>query len=123
MFTLAVFNVLAHNRDDHARQFSFLMARDGAWRMAPAYDLTWSSGPGGEHSSSVLGYGKDIARSHLIDLGKQADMKEQDIAEVIDRAQTAIINWKMFAGEYGVGRQSTNIIATALAAVITAQKG
>ena len=123
MFTLAVFNVLAHNRDDHARQFSFLMARDGAWRMAPAYDLTWSSGPGGEHSSSVLGYGKDIARSHLIDLGKQADMKEQDIAEVIDRAQTAISNWKMFAGEYGVGRQSTNIIATALAAVITAQKG
>ncbi len=68
MFVLAVFNVLTHNRDDHARQFSYTMERDGTWRLAPAYDLTWSSGPGGEHSTSVMGHGKDITRAHLIDL-------------------------------------------------------
>ena len=67
MFKLAVFNVLAHNRDDHARQFGFLMERDGTWRLAPAYDLTFARGPGGEHTTSVLGRGKDIARSHLLD--------------------------------------------------------
>lgn len=117
MFTLAVFNVLAHNRDDHARQFSFIMERDGVWRMAPAYDLTWSFGPGGEHSSSVLGCGKDITRAHLTNLGKKADMKEQDIAQVIERAQDATSKWKTFASDYDVGRQSTHMIASGLAKI------
>ena len=48
MYRLAVFNVLAHNRDDHGKNFSFLMSNTGAWKFAPAYDLTFSSGPGGE---------------------------------------------------------------------------
>ena len=117
MFTLAVFNVLAHNRDDHARQFSFLMERNGAWRMAPAYDLTWSFGPGGEHSSSVLGHGKNITRDHLIELGKKADMKKPEIINVIERAQEAISKWEIFANSYGTSRQSTKLIAAALAKV------
>ncbi|MAZ90820.1 MAG: phosphatidylinositol kinase, partial [Maricaulis sp.] len=54
MYRLAVFNVLARNRDDHAKQFSFLMDRDGRWSLAPAYDLVFTDGPGGEHSTSVL---------------------------------------------------------------------
>lgn len=114
MFTLAVFNVLAHNRDDHARQFSFVMERDGAWRMAPAYDLTWSSGPRGEHSSSVLGHGKDITRDHLIELGKKADMKEPDVIKVIEQTRTAIGKWGILASKYGASRQSTNLIAASL---------
>jgi len=117
MFTLAVFNVLAHNRDDHARQFSFMMERDGRWRLAPAYDLTWSSGPGGEHSSSVLGHGKNITREHLIKLGEKAGMKRPDTINVIENARAAISKWKIFAGTYGVGRQSTHMVAAALVRV------
>ena len=55
MFALATFNVLSHNRDDHARQFTFLMSRDGKWRLAPAYDLTFATGPGGEHTTRSWG--------------------------------------------------------------------
>jgi serine/threonine-protein kinase HipA len=44
MYRLAVFNVLSHNRDDHAKNFSFLMDNHGEWKLAPAYDLTFSSG-------------------------------------------------------------------------------
>jgi len=117
MFTLAVFNVLAHNRDDHARQFSFIMERDGTWRMAPAYDLTWSSGPGGEHSSAVLGYGKNITRAQLIELGKKADMKDRDASRVIECVEGALGKWKSIASEYGVSRESANMIAAALAKV------
>jgi len=117
MFTLAVFNVLAHNRDDHARQFSFMMERDGTWRLAPAYDLTWSSGPGGEHSSSVLGHGKNITREHLIKLGEKAGMKKPDTINVIENARAAISKWKIFAGTYGVSRQSTHMVAAALVRV------
>jgi len=55
MYRLAVFNVLAHNRDDHAKNFSFLMDAHGKWTLSPAYDLTFSSGPGGEQSTMVMG--------------------------------------------------------------------
>ncbi len=48
-FRRMVFNVLAHNRDDHVCQHAYLMDDKGEWRLAPAFDLTFSHGPGGEH--------------------------------------------------------------------------
>jgi len=117
MFVLAVFNVLTHNRDDHARQFSYTMARDGTWKLAPAYDLTWCAGPGGEHSTSVLGHGKDITRAQLLELGKKAELKAQDAKEIIERVEAAVCNWQVYAGEYGVGRDSADMITKSLAQV------
>lgn len=55
MFRLAVFNVLAHNRDDHSKYFSFVMDSTGSWKLSPAYDLTFASGPNGEQSTMVCG--------------------------------------------------------------------
>ena len=37
-----VFNVLAVNQDDHVKNISFLMDRNGKWRLSPAYDITYS---------------------------------------------------------------------------------
>jgi len=48
MYRLACFNLFAHNRDDHAKNFSFLLNKDNQWKLSPAYDLTFSYGPGGE---------------------------------------------------------------------------
>lgn len=57
MFRLMAFNVFADNKDDHARNFSFIY-RDGRWRLAPAYDLTpFPEGYHGEHATSVNGNG------------------------------------------------------------------
>jgi len=117
MFTLAVFNVLSHNRDDHGRQFSYLMDGHGTWRLAPAYDLTFAPGPGGEHSTSVLGHGKDITRAHLRELGRNADLKDREADEIIDRVSATTGNWKQFADEAGVSRESTAMIADAIMAV------
>ncbi len=114
MYTLAVFNVLAHNRDDHARQFTYLMGRDGNWRLAPAYDLTFAPGPGGEHSTSVLGQGEGITRDHLTTLGRHADLVERDIRGIIDRVTGAVADWERFASACDVGDQSRSRIATVL---------
>lgn len=46
MFRRAAFNLFAHNRDDHGRQFAYLMDRTGNWSLAPAYDLAYADGPG-----------------------------------------------------------------------------
>ena len=115
MYVLGVFNVLAHNRDDHARQFSFILQRDGTWRMAPAYDLTFSHGPGGEHSTTVLGHGKGITRANLIELGEVADINAQDAAEIIERTASVVGRWRSYAAEHAVSKASTGMIAKALA--------
>ena len=114
MFALAAFNVLAHNRDEHARQFAFLLERDGFWRLAPAYDLTFSSGPGGEHATSVLGQGKGVARDHLQELGKYADLSAVETTRVVDRAATAVADWNRFARDRDVSTASRTRIAAAL---------
>lgn len=53
MFRRMVFNVLTDNKDDHAKNFSFI-CREGKWSLAPAYDLTLcKTGYHGEHATSV----------------------------------------------------------------------
>ena len=41
-FKTMLFNLVFSNRDDHSRNFSFLMDRHNNWQYAPAYDLTFS---------------------------------------------------------------------------------
>ena len=90
MFRLAVFNLFAHNRDDHTKNFSFLLDKDNNWQLAPAYDLTFSQGPGGEHSTTYLGEGKNPTQEHLIKLANKHNIKNADdvmseIKGVVDR--------------------------------------
>jgi serine/threonine-protein kinase HipA len=69
-FERCIFNVIMHNRDDHSRNFAFRMNEQGLWKLSPAFDLTYSFGPGGEHSTSVAGHGKSITRAHLMQVAK-----------------------------------------------------
>jgi serine/threonine-protein kinase HipA len=71
MFLLAVFNVLAHNRDDHAKNFSYLMDEKGKWTLSPAYDLTFSSGPRMEQSTTVMGEGRNPGIEHLQEIRRR----------------------------------------------------
>ncbi len=43
MFKTMLFNLVFANRDDHSRNFSFLMDKDCSWSYAPSYDLTYSA--------------------------------------------------------------------------------
>ena len=75
MYTLMCFNVFAHNRDDHSNNFSFLCDQ-GNWRLAPAYDLTYSHSLGGEHATTVAGEGRDPGLEDILRVAKKAGMKE-----------------------------------------------
>ena len=113
MFRLATFNVLAHNRDDHAKNFAFLMQEDGTWNLSPAYDLTFSAGPGGEQSTMVMGEGRSPGTTHLLKLAEAFDIKEGH--QIIDKVQGTIALWKTFADEAGVSATSKKQIARAIA--------
>ncbi|MEA3353946.1 MAG: HipA domain-containing protein [Campylobacterota bacterium] len=43
MVKILLFNAIFGNRDDHSKNFSFLMNSGGIWAFAPAYDLTYTS--------------------------------------------------------------------------------
>ena len=66
MFRRMVFNVLTDNKDDHAKNFSFI-CREGTWSLAPAYDLTrCSNGYNGEHATSVNNNGNPTIEDMLV---------------------------------------------------------
>lgn len=110
MFRLAIFNVFAHNRDDHSKNFSFLMDEKGTWKVAPAYDLTWSIGPGGEHSTMVMGEGRAPTRDHLFALGKEIDLSEKYIGHAMDEVSEAISSWQSHAANAGLSKTATDMV-------------
>jgi serine/threonine-protein kinase HipA len=81
-----VFNVAFHNRDDHSKNISFRLDAARHWQLAPAYDLTFSVGPGGEHHMDVCGEGRDVTRAHLLRLAKEGDVKSGFASACIDEA-------------------------------------
>ena len=116
-FRHAVFNVLAHNRDDHLRQFAFLRTERG-WQRAPAYDLTHSDGPGGEHTLLVAGEGRAPGRAALRRAAAAAAVSPGDAERAISDVVDAVSRWRSFAAEAGVGRTSTTRIGAAIKAAL-----
>lgn len=114
MYQLAVFNVLAHNRDDHSKNFSFLMDRAGNWRLAPAYDLTFSFGPSGEQSTMVMGEGRNPGVQHLLKLGQQAHITSTRMHEIIEQTQFSLSKWPELARAHGVSEQTTTSVKAKL---------
>lgn len=113
-FRNAVFNVLSHNRDDHSKNFSFLMDQQGNWTVSPAYDLTFSSGPAGEHSTMIMGEGKNPTKAHLLKLAGTVGIKQDKALEIIDQVLAATQKWDDFATEVGVSKLQNKNIGDAL---------
>ncbi|MFJ4158027.1 type II toxin-antitoxin system HipA family toxin [Pseudomonas sp. NPDC089752] len=84
-FERAVFNVAFNNRDDHPKNFSYLMSRDGQWTLAPAYDVTFCEGPGGYHQMDVMGEALAIDRKAMLALALEAEIPDKTAAAIIDR--------------------------------------
>ena len=65
LFRRVTLNVLEHNRDDHLKNFGFLMDAQGRWSLAPFYDFTYSDGPNGWQTLSVAGAGENPTQADL----------------------------------------------------------
>jgi serine/threonine-protein kinase HipA len=118
-FRRMVFNVLAHNRDDHTRQHAFLMDAAGDWRLAPAYDLTYAAGPGGEHYLEIDGEGRKPARAHVDALASRHGLSAKLVNTIVDDVRAAIADWGRFAKFAGVSPASNILVAKAHARVAT----
>ena len=91
MFRRMCFNVFAHNRDDHSKNFSFVYDTESeTWRLSPAYDLTYSTTYYGEHTTSVDGNGQDPGETELLTVGVQAGMKKKQCQEIINEIKQRV---------------------------------
>ena len=81
LFRVMCFNVYAHNRDDHSRNFSFL-CRNGVWRLSPAYDLTYSNSIGGEHATTVNGNGVNPGMKEILEVARRNNLEVDRAAEI-----------------------------------------
>lgn len=105
---LAAFNVFVHNRDDHSKNISYLMDSKGNWQLAPAYDLTYSNSSHGMHSTTVAREGANPSKSHLLELAKEFRVKNAN--QIIEQVADAVSQWKLFAKNTGVTRESMDLI-------------
>jgi serine/threonine-protein kinase HipA len=110
-----VFNVVAKNCDDHTKNVSFVMNRDGQWSLSPAYDISYAHDPQGrwcfQHQMSINGKFADFNFDDLEKVGKMQGIKKYKsiIAQICDTvnkwpdyAKTAGIEKKIYAS---IGKQ------------------
>ena len=117
VFRRMTFNVAAANCDDHTKNFTFLLPKDGTWRLSPAYDVTHA------HASS-----SKWTRQHLMSVnGKSTGITKEDLREVGERFAApgasavrkqvleAVAQWPSFASEAGLPEATMDQISLDLA--------
>jgi serine/threonine-protein kinase HipA len=125
-FRRMIFNIVAHNRDDHVKNFAFLMDDTGTWTLSPAYDLVFSTGPGGEHSMTIDGEGRSPERARCIALAIRHGISAEDASAIIEHVTSAVTAWPAVARDAGVRKTRISEISRAhrsVALVGTPAKG
>ena len=118
VFRRMVFNVLSNNTDDHNKNFSFIMQRDGSWRLSSAYDITYILDSGGylpneDRCLYIRAKLRGITYDDVVQFARDNGIRRPDaiIRDVIE----ALKRFRSFATKNGVrdewiGRVETTII-------------
>lgn len=109
LYKRMVFNEVAKNYDDHVKNISFLMDRSGVWRLAPAYDMTFSYRPDSiwtsRHQMRINGKRDDLTVEDLRVCGRNMDISDKRIKEIIGNVVEVVGNWAKYAECAGVSEK------------------
>lgn len=100
MYRIMIFNIVFANRDDHSKNFSYLMDKNATWRAAPAYDLTFA--PSAKHQM-LFDYKpvSEINRKHLIKIADEFNIR--NAGDIIDRTLAVKNDYlRPMSAEYGI---------------------
>ena len=114
LFRRAVFNYLAGVTDDHDKNISFTMTDDGIWRLAPAYDVTFTVNYknrfiGDRHAMLIGNADKLVSRDQLLRLADENDVRNADI--IISQVINALRSFRQKAEEVSVNSIFIDIIS------------
>lgn len=108
LFRRMVFNIVARNHDDHAKNFGFMLRGD-KWGLAPAYDLAYSYKPGSKwvnsHWMNLNGKRDDFVRADFYSLEKLSPLFNRSfINSVLNEIIEKVSGWERLATEAQVPR-------------------
>jgi serine/threonine-protein kinase HipA len=114
-FRRLVFNVIARNHDDHAKNIAFLMDQNGKWSLAPAYDLTFAYNPEGhwthKHQMTINGKRDHFEQEDFFAVAKRFSIPTERAHTIIQEVASAVERWPEFANEAGVEPAQVDAIA------------
>ena len=85
------FNVFAHNRDDHSKNFSYFYdEKEERWKLTPAYDLTYSDSLGGEHATCVNGNGRNPQMEDLLEVGRATGLPKNRLKSIAEEIREMV---------------------------------
>ncbi|MCK7598624.1 type II toxin-antitoxin system HipA family toxin [Microbulbifer sp. CAU 1566] len=101
-----VFNIVARNHDDHAKNFAFQL-NGKTWQLAPAYDLAYSYKPGSRwvnsHWMSLNGKRESFTREDIYSLEKVSPLfSRRKIDSIVDKVVEQVSQWRSLALEHEV---------------------
>lgn len=107
-FRHVVFNVIFNNKDDHSKNFSFMMDEAGRWSLAPVYDIAYNSGMNGYHQMDVAGEARHPTLSHLLKLAKLADIKQHKAQTIIEQVTSVAEGFLTVINNYDIEKELSN---------------
>ena len=110
VFRRMVFNILSNNTDDHNKNFSFIMQKDGSWRLSPAYDITYITDNGGylpneDHCLYIRAKLRNVTREDVILFAHDNGIRRPD--SIIRDVVGSLKQFRSIATKYGVSEQWT----------------
>jgi len=114
LFRRMAFNIIARNQDDHVKNIAFLMNKQGAWTLAPAFDVTYSYNPEGAwtstHQMSMNGKRDKFTLADFEACAKIALLKRGAASDMVASIQATVKRWPEFAQQAGVQEDLIPII-------------
>lgn len=113
-----VFNCLAVNQDDHVKNVSFLMDRNGRWRLAPAYDVTFSYNPDNRwlrtHQMTINGKNRNIGLEDLLAAGVNMGISRKKCMNIVSEIDKVVSRFEEYADAVGIREKTVNEIRVVL---------
>jgi serine/threonine-protein kinase HipA len=107
-----IYNVVARNQDDHVKNFSFLMNKDGKWQISPAYDICFSYNPVGTwtnvHQSSINDKYDNFTKNDLLDFAKKYGIKKSK--SILEEVVSAVNQWPQIAAAIDIPKKKIKYI-------------
>ena len=101
LYRRMVFNVIAKNLDDHTKNIAFTMDKTGIWKLAPAFDVTYTYNPDSawtrQHNLSVNGKTKDFTKYDLLKVGKEMNVKHAKA--IVEKVLGVVKKWSVYAAK------------------------
>lgn len=108
------FNVIGVNCDDHVKNFSFLMERNGQWKLAPAYDMTFAYKKGNKwlskHQMSINNKSENITIEDMIECGKNMELSERKSRQIIEKTIEVFDNFDNYARDVSIKEDTKKMI-------------